>query len=54
MIYYNSLSLGHYFRFKSYGELSEVHISIDTKAGRNKGFAFVLFAFPIQAAQVLI
>jgi multiple RNA-binding domain-containing protein 1 len=37
-------------RFSQFGELTEVHIPLDSAASRARGFAFVHFLFPEHAA----
>lgn len=40
--------------FSPYGELEEVHIALDTRTGKSKGFAYVLFKNPKDAAEAYI
>lgn len=40
--------------FSPYGELEEVHIALDTRTGKSKGFAYVLFKNSKDAAEAYI
>ncbi|AMD20716.1 HDL028Wp [Eremothecium sinecaudum] len=40
--------------FEPYGELEEVHIALDTRTGKCKGFAYVLFKNPDHAANAYV
>lgn len=40
--------------FSPFGELEEVHVALDTRTGKSKGFAYVLFKNPQDAAEAYI
>ncbi|QLL34305.1 hypothetical protein HG536_0G01640 [Torulaspora globosa] len=40
--------------FSPFGELDEVHIALDTRTGKSKGFAYVLFKNPQDAVEAFI
>lgn len=40
--------------FSPYGELEEVHIAVDTRTGQSKGFAYILFKKPDDAATAYV
>lgn len=40
--------------FSPFGELGEVHVALDTRTGKSKGFAYVLFKNPKDAAEAYI
>ncbi|KAH3900887.1 RNA-binding ribosome biosynthesis protein MRD1 SCDLUD_002346 [Saccharomycodes ludwigii] len=40
--------------FSPFGELEEVHIALDTRTGKSKGFAYILFKNPEDAIQAYI
>ncbi|CDO93927.1 unnamed protein product [Kluyveromyces dobzhanskii CBS 2104] len=40
--------------FSTYGELEEVHVAVDTRTGQSKGFAYVLFKNPDNAATAYV
>ncbi|KAL6949098.1 Multiple RNA-binding domain-containing protein 1 [Hanseniaspora vineae] len=40
--------------FAPYGNLQEVHIALDTRTGKSKGFAYILFEKPDDAVQAYI
>ncbi|CCH60041.1 hypothetical protein TBLA_0C02300 [Henningerozyma blattae CBS 6284] len=40
--------------FSSFGEIDEVHVALDTRTGKSKGFAYVLFKNPADAVQAYI
>lgn len=40
--------------FSPFGELEEVHIALDTRTGKSKGFAYVLFKNPQDAIEAFI
>lgn len=40
--------------FEPFGELQEVHIALDTRTGKSKGFAYILFKEPKDAVQAYI
>ncbi|QLQ80224.1 hypothetical protein HG537_0D02250 [Torulaspora globosa] len=40
--------------FSPFGELQEVHIALDTRTGKSKGFAYVLFKNPQDAVEAFI
>ncbi|CCK68414.1 RNA-binding ribosome biosynthesis protein MRD1 KNAG_0A07610 [Huiozyma naganishii CBS 8797] len=53
-ILYNSTEQDFRDLFSPFGELEEVHIAVDIRTGKSKGFAYILFKNPKDAIQAYI